>query len=74
MVYLRTIAVAIGLCTIVLVIRSATNVVLPTLQGEATGVAFSRQSLIEVVRVAFILGWVSGTLWYGVRRFMLRIR
>lgn len=72
--YLRTVCIATSLCLVVLLIRSALTVILQVLAGEATGTAFLEHGLVQLVVIAILLGWLAGTLWYGVRRFILRTR
>lgn len=72
--YLKTVAVAISLCMVLLLIRSALRAIISVLGGEGTGIAFLEHGLIQLVIISVLLGWLAGSLWYSVRRFILRTR
>ena len=74
MKYVKTVCAAIGLCMVLLIIRSAVRGVTSVLGGEGTGIVFLEHSLIRLVIISVLLGWIAGTFWYGVRRFIVRIR
>lgn len=74
MKYLKTVCVAIAFCMVALIIRSAVRSIMSVLGGEATGSIFLEHGLMQLALVAVLVGWLAGSLWYGVRRFVLRTR
>lgn len=72
--YLKTVSIAISLCMVLLLIRSAVRAIMSVLGGEGMGIAFLEHGLLQLVIISVILGWIAGTLWYGVRRLILRTR
>jgi autotransporter translocation and assembly factor TamB len=68
MSYLRMVAIAIGLCAVVLVLLSAANALVGVLRGSATGIGFVRRGVIVFLIGSVVLGWLTGTIWYLARR------
>jgi len=73
MSYLRTVAIAIALCAIVLILCSAVYVLVPLLHGSATGLGIVWRSVIESLIASIALGWLTGTIWYFVRHLIGRL-
>jgi hypothetical protein len=65
--YLRTISIAIGICFLVLILRSVLFVLSV---AEKSGFALGAVSggITEALLISVLAGWLGGTVWYLIRR------
>jgi len=68
MSYAKTVAVAIGLCSLILVVLGFAFVFIEAYRQKATGFGFTGQGVIEFAVASIVLGWLFGTAWYLIRR------
>jgi hypothetical protein len=68
LLYAKTVAVAVGIALMVLLIWSVAVTAFMIYKAKTTGIAFTIRGMRESLVLALILGWLGGSIWYLVLR------
>ena len=68
MSYTKTVLISFFICFAVIGTATTTISLLLAAHSRATGLAFSRRGLVELLLASLVSGWIAGSVWFLVRR------